>query len=471
MFIVVTVISHLVDKEQRQHLHIQALLLQVTLLLEVLFHRLADLLFEYIVMDAVFLLLRLQSRVIGKAHIFRAGLRVYLIHHIALITGMVGVVGQVRALLKLDGLFLGAVRRIFENHHRGRRCLGFAAVANLTQLQVSLVHIALGLDGRHRDLLHQLHVVSFHRAELVHHVVGVAVGGGITQGEQWLQVIHRPAGLGSVIHRLRLVDDQHRPHVLDEFDGLDARHPVLLPVNHRELLDLLRRQAVVTVHIPGVPLKRLDVDHHNLQRVGGGKLADLGQIFGAVYVMIERRVVVKAAEVFLHHGQRRQHALPDGHRRHYNNEFAKAQALVQFEYAAQVHVGFTGAGFHLHREIGERVVIPCFKQMWGFLNEILLLHPVQVIQQFVRVQCQGVGDAQLAIGFTSGGQALEHRQRGFDSVLLVIEIGVELQFQCAAPASSAGFRYCIRSPRRNVAESCCNDISLSPYRAISASEI
>ena len=128
-----------------------------------LFYRLADLLLEDIVLYSPLLLLWLQHRVIGKAHILRTRFRIDFIHHVPLIPFAVGMVTQVSPLLQLHLLLAGTVRGLLKDHHRGGWAFRLADITDLQQLDKGIVDIVLCLNRRDRDLFDQLHLIRLDR--------------------------------------------------------------------------------------------------------------------------------------------------------------------------------------------------------------------------------------------------------------------------------------------------------------------
>ena len=111
------------------------------------------------------------------------------------------------------------------------------------------------------------------------------------------------------------------------------------------------------VHIiPGVFLKRLDIDHHDLNLIAGGELTYLAQLLGIVNEVVEGRIVVQGREMFLRHIDARQHALADRYARYHDDELLEAVLLVQLKDGAEIDIGLAGSGFHLNGEVREVVV-------------------------------------------------------------------------------------------------------------------
>ncbi len=68
----------------------------------------------------------------------------------------------------------------------------------------------------------------------------------------------------------------------------------------------------IVLHITHIPLKRLDVDDHNLDLVADGKLSYLRQILGVVDKIVKRNIIVQAHQMITHQFDGGQDAFANG---------------------------------------------------------------------------------------------------------------------------------------------------------------
>ena len=92
--------------------------------------------------------------------------------------------------------------------------------------------------------------------------------------------------------------------------------------------------------------------------------------------------------MFLHQTQAGNHPFADRHAGYDDNEFGKTITLVHLKNAAQIHVGFARAGFHLHRKIHSL-------QLLNLGQGVRFLHEMQIAQQCALVQLQPIAQAQF----------------------------------------------------------------------------
>ena len=160
--------------------------------------------------------------------------------------------------------------------------------------------------------------------------------------------------LGRGIHRLRLINQHYWAHLLDKLNG-SPHHSIQLLMDDIELLALHLCQLVIVLHIPGILLECLNIDHHDLHGIGHRKLPHLREVFRAVDIVIKRHIVIEATEVRFHHRNGGEHPFTNRHRWHHNNEFTQSVLSVQLKQGTQVDVGFSGSGLHLHRVVDKVV--------------------------------------------------------------------------------------------------------------------
>ena len=231
---------------------------------------------------------------------------------------------------------------------------GFEAllVGHGQQPHIGLVKPTGHLIGGHGNLLHQPHLVGVHRGQAVEKVDFLSVGGRIPQHTQGMQGGNGLLGLGGVVYALGFVNDDDRVCVLDEPHGRLAAQLVLGLVD-----DVLRL------------LKGIDVDDHHFNVGAGGKLAHIGQLGGVVDEVPTGYIVILKAEMLLGNLEGLIHALPNGHRRHHDNELGEAILAVQLKDGLGVDIGFACAGLHLNAElhgfggIGQGQVIPLLNRV------------------------------------------------------------------------------------------------------------
>ena len=192
----------------------------------------------------------------------------------------------------------------------------------------------------HLDLLDQLALVGIDCVEAKHHVMLVHVGRGIAQRAEWIHRIQSlfATPLEATIHTLGFVHDDDGPSRLDQVYGLFTTGLLAVLV---EVVDVL---LVDGAHC----------HHHDLDVRVGGEVAHLPELVGVVEEVVEGHPGVEPLEVILGDLQGLVDAFLDRHRRHHDDELAEAIAFVQLEDAAQIDVGLTGAGFHLHGEVAGR---------------------------------------------------------------------------------------------------------------------
>src|SRR5690606_3476253 len=92
--------------------------------------------------------------------------------------------------------------------------------------------------------------------------------------------------------------------------------------------------AVLVEVIYVLLVDRPDRHHHNLNIGAGGEVAYLTELRGVIEEVVERYARVESLEVLLGDLERLVYPLLDCHRRHHDDEFGEAVALVQLEDAA-----------------------------------------------------------------------------------------------------------------------------------------
>ena len=339
--IVVTVVGHLVDEEQAQHL--DAPVVQGQFLVQVLLDGLADLLLlDGPVVNVAYSLTNPQEfRLSGKTDILIALFTIDVVHHIAAVH------------FPVAGQLLGEIIPLAHGHRFAFDCAldltvqlyfgrdrGFLVI-HRQQLHVCLVVVVQTLKAGDLDLFHQFQVKGVHRIQLVHQVVFLHMGSGVAQGTQGVQRCHRLLGgrRSFALYALRLVHDNHRVGLLDQ---ADRTHPVELvdgPVDDIGLVFLLR--VIKALSESG------DVDDHDGNVVIDGKGAHFLRFAAVVDVGVVDHIVIDGLEVFLGDLQGLGHALLDGDAGHHDDELLEAVGLVQFKDGAQVHIGLASASLHL----------------------------------------------------------------------------------------------------------------------------
>lgn len=217
------------------------------------------------------------------------------------------------------------------------------------------------------------------------------------------------------------------------------------------LLDVFEGQAFAGEFFGGLEddvggfVEGVEGNDEDLDEGGGGEGAQLTEAGAFVFDEVDGFVLVEGAEVVAGDGEVFDPAFVDGDAGDDDDEFAEAVAFAQFVDGAQGDVGFACACFHFDGEGGmpPRLVADAFedhavvhfehaRQIGG--EVVALLDGAQVVVEpgfAERFERRQVGDdlvAQFEIGALMG-QAFEETRDGFNSVVLVGLIGVELKFE------------------------------------------
>ena len=340
--VIVPVLHHFVDEEQRQDL--DALCEQLLFLVQVRLDRLTDL-------DAADVALGdVAVRLTGAQH-FATREFDRVVHGVdladreaAILVHLARLHEQVIAELEPPKLALD-LARLQLHLHLDPRHGGLLRDFDAFEVEIGVgAGQPAGLDAAHRDLLDQLLVVGVQRVQPVNAVVLGPVGRGIAQDEQRLELwqrLHRRRAF----HLLRLVQDQDRPVRGDHVDGL-ARLEVV--------------QLFIDAPVVGPAcVERLDIDHHHVNAGVGRKALQLVQALG---IVDEEPCLLAVAfrEVVGRDLKRLVDAFANGDRRHHDDELRPAVPLVHLEEGLDVAVGLASAGLHLDVEVdagrGERIL-------------------------------------------------------------------------------------------------------------------
>ena len=169
------------------------------------------------------------------------------------------------------------------------------------------------------------------------------------------------------------------PCALHELDGRPTAHLVTLATDH-----------VIVV------AKRLDVHHHNLERVRRREVAEPVDTMRFVNEVLAWQIVVECSEMLSRHLEVLEHSFANGDARDNDDKLLKAVALGQFEDRAEVDVGLPRSRLHLYREVrtmpldfGDGVTQrPRLEISLGVLDlyVVSLLHCASVLSQRIVVQ-------------------------------------------------------------------------------------
>ena len=370
-FVVLTVLRHLVDEEQRQHL--DSATEQDPLPLQVRADRLADLQPPFVVLrDVPRRRARRQLQSVGQRQ--RIGARIDLRHRppVAVLRHLSGQDEQVVPLTHSPPRFLrSGLAAHLQLHPSRRSALALNAQLHPFDVQVTLCALQPAhLDAACRDLLHELLVVGVQRVQPVHRVVLRLVRRRVPQDHQGIELLQRIRRL-LPFHLLRLVQHQDRTVGSDHVDGPAALEAVLLLVD----APLIR---------PG-RVERLHVDDHDIDAAVRGEPFQLAQPAAVVHERPGLLAVV-LLEVLRRHREALLHPFADRHTRHHHDELRPAVSPVQLEHRLDVAVGLAGTGLHLHVEVhpaGRR-----HGQAFAGRQVLPPLHDAHVLQQPFRRQHQ-----------------------------------------------------------------------------------
>ena len=241
------------------------------------------------------------------------------------------------------------------------------------QTDIRPVKAACHLVGGHADLFDQPHLVGVHRGQAVEQIDLFPVGGRVTEHTQRVKGGNRILCLLSVIHALRLINDNDRVCVLDVADGRFSVEPVLLLID-----DILRLAESV------------NIDNHDLNIAAGGEKAHIGQLGRVVNEIAAGCVVVKGGKMLLGDLQRLIHALSDGNRRDHDDKLGKTVLLMQLKNRLGVNVGLARSCLHLNGELISHQVIR--------LGQIVpLLNRPHIGQQRLSADMQDVSNTEFCL--------------------------------------------------------------------------
>ena len=190
------------------------------------------------------------------------------------------------------------------------------------------------------DALDEPLAVSVQGIEGIDGVVFGLVRGRVVECEQRVEALQ--GGLcGGTFHLLGLVHDYDGMIGGNHVDGAAAGKLVALVIDDAALL-----AAAALLERGG---KGLSVDDHHVQPGVAAELVKLLQV-AAVIDEPAGFLAVILHEVFLKHVETLGHTLADGYAGHHNDEFAPAEAAVEFKHRFDIDIGLARTRFHLDVE-------------------------------------------------------------------------------------------------------------------------
>ena len=169
---------------------------------------------------------------------------------------------EICATFDRDRFLLRSLRSLHVDAHFR---LDASGIVNLLHTHEGIVHAAVRSGARYNDLLDQFEFEGPYWVESVDQIIGITMGGRVTQGAQGVQRFDRFLRLVGCIHALGLVNDDNRVCGLHELDGLATGELVAFLVDDVALLFFLGAREVLA--------KGVDVDDQNLKCVVHCKLA------------------------------------------------------------------------------------------------------------------------------------------------------------------------------------------------------
>ena len=355
--IILTVLRHLVDEEQRERL--DPAREKPLLLLKMRDNRLTDLHPPEIRLRYIPLhISRMERCTVQEKHRPRSGIDV--LYHIALVLRH-----SAREMAEIVPLRNNAQRaphptllRHLELDPRTRRHL--RREHNLREIEIApRPRQILHLEPLHLDLLHQTRIVGIHRIQHIDEIVPLRVRCRIVQRKEGSELRERLLRHRALLpHLLRLIENEDRTVRRNHIDRTARAERIALRVDDARLL------------VPAAPLDRLLLiqrgserlrvdDHHREPRIGRERI-QLIQIRTAIDEEPRLSPVV-LHEMLRRHLEGLTHALADRDARHHHDELAPAIAAIQLEHRLDVDIRLARPRLHLHIErtraerCGERI--------------------------------------------------------------------------------------------------------------------
>ena len=355
--IILTVLRHLVDVEQRERL--DPACKKPLLLLKMRDNRLTDLHTAQIILRHIALYIpRVERRSVPKEHRPCSGIDV--LHHIALILRhsareMIETIPcRDNAQLTLHPALICHL----ELDPRTRR--NFGREHDLREIEIApRPRQVLHLEPLHLDLLHQTRIVGIHRIQHIDEIVTLRVRRRIVQRKERGELRERLLRHRVLFpHLLRLIENEDRTVRRDHIDRTARAERIALRVDDARLLVPAASLDRLLLVQRGSERLRVD-DHHREPRIGRERI-QLIQIRTAVDEE-PRLLPIVLHEMLRRHLEGLLHALADRNARHHHDELAPAIAAVQLEHRLDIDIRLARPRLHLHIEstraerCGERI--------------------------------------------------------------------------------------------------------------------
>ena len=360
--VILLVLGHFVNEEERQHL--DALVEQFTLPLDMRKNRLPNLNPPQLIFaDFTDHIPGIDLNAVQEFHGVVPAVNAGNDKIIFVFLHLPGIVVQVVPFRNLPGDFTNA-GSTFKIKLNGRRGCRLGQVDTL-QIDIALCSCAAGFrNALDRNLLHQPLVVRFHGIQAVDHVVDAValMGGRIAESHQRMelrQILLRLLPL----HGLGLIDDQNRIRLSDDIDRPAGAEFVQLHVD--------------TAGILSSGIKGLGVDDHNIDGAVRCEAINFGQL-GRVVDKKTDLFTILFRKMLLGHLERFIHTLADGDAGHHHDELAPAIGAVQLVHGLDVGVGLAHASLHLDSQVVMPLQLVRRFQLVGPLYLLQILQNVSV---------------------------------------------------------------------------------------------
>ena len=342
--IVLTVLRHLVDEEQRERL--DPACEKPLLLLKMRDNRLTDLHPPEIRLRYVALhISRMERCTVQEKHRPRSGIDV--LYHIALVLRH-----SAREMAEIVPLRNNAQRaphpallRHLELDPRTRWHL--RREHDLREIEIApRPRQILHLEPLHLDLLHQTRIVGIHRIQHIDEIVPLRVRRRIVQRKEGSELRERLLRHRALLpHLLRLIENEDRTVRRDHIDRTTRAERIALRVDDARLL--VPAASLDRLLLVQRGSERLRVDDHHREPCIGRERVQLIQIRTAVDEE-PRLLPIVLHEMLRRHLEGLLYALADGDARHHHDELAPAIAAVQLEHRLDIDIRLSRARLHLH---------------------------------------------------------------------------------------------------------------------------
>ena len=305
---------------------------------------------------------------IGKGHLspewvnLRNCIALVLLH-------LLGNIVEIILHTQQTGLTFSVTMADFHLHTSHRRLLG--RKDNLLQIKIA-VRSTQVLDFKALDfyLLYQPLIECIQRIQHINQIMLFGMSSGIVEAKQRIKVFQSLLSHFTT-HFLRLVQNQNRTVGLNDINRSAGPKFITFGIDDSRFLALailLQRGR-----------KRLGIDNHDIDPGTLGEIIQLVQI-GAVineepclFAVVFHKVVCGNLKGFFD-------SLPDCNGRHHHNKLAPAVLLVQLEHGFDIHIGFTGTGFHLDIQAATSQLL---HQLRGEFDVVLTLDFLDIGKQLL----------------------------------------------------------------------------------------